>query len=113
MRHRTSLHLVAVGLACVTVSGCEGLQQKLFQKAGGLVAHQVAPAAARVVPVKTETKVEPKGGSFCRVIVALGWPGFRPPPAMIDATPDREANVLADTLEYADKHCPGWAGPAP
>lgn len=112
MRNPNKLHQVLAVTVCVAgLAGCESLQASLAgslgrgidKPAGRELAHKVAPPPVTV-------KTEQRGGGFCRTMTALGWEKFQPPEAMIAATPDREANILADTLDHGVAKC-GWRPP--
>lgn len=85
--------LAGVGLAaCSTVT-------TLGKLTGGFIGTR----AASLFSVPTKVVVDPRGGKFCDVLPALGWP-----PQITDDKLNRPlANAVVGTLEFGEKQC-GW-----
>lgn len=81
-----------VGAGCAKIIETTG--KVTGNVAGKTLAQSRPPPPAVVI-------VEPKGGSFCGVTQALGWP-----PQITDDKINRPlAGVLADTLDHGEKYC--------
>ena len=90
MRLTTILLVVLIAGACSPV-----------RSLGSFVGGKLGAAVASVVPVPTNTKVDPRGGKFCDVMSALGWP-----PKITDDKMNRPlANAVVGTLEHGEKQC--------
>jgi hypothetical protein len=94
-------------LVALTASACSPNLDPLAI-AGKIAGKAIGTRIARSTPRATTVVVTPKGGSFCGVMTAYGWPPI--------ITDDRLNRPLQDAttkaLEHGEKYC-NWKAPQP
>lgn len=91
---RSLVAFLTMSLLTVALAGC------VTDLIGRTAGKQIGRALAKAPP--TKVVVQPKGGSFCGVVGAMGGP-FKVDPS--DTRPTRE--VITGLDEHGEAHC-GW-----
>lgn len=100
-RRRWTSALIA-GVAAALCSACNPFT--IAGKASGAaIGKRVAERASASVKKAAIAAVDPRGGDFCPVMGALGWP----PPITDDRLNAPLAGATVGALEHGEKHC-GW-----
>lgn len=103
MHYQTKTLAIAL-IAGVALSGCGFNPVKIAGKVTGNVAGK--EIAKVTPPPATKTEVEPRGGKFCDVTSALGWP----PEITDDKLNLPLNNAVANLLDHGAQYC-DWKGP--